>query len=380
MKRLFFDIDGTLLQGSHEQGLRLLETLNKKVGTSVGIATTRDYPGACEYYESISLKDVCVVENGALLLWDGQPYYLIDIRPILQTILESLTKIGLTDINFTDQFTKGRTNSMRITLPKESEQKVVIALFEKYGDNLDIKIIGNKLYAYPKGLSKLIALEFLSKDLIYIISNFEESVHTPHIRVVCIGDNKWHKRPLTTIARLDRSTLPQLLAAINADTQVSGYTTSKFGGVSYHQQWQKKSIILSNTVRQVYGYVIKDGMIAIVRTSNGWQLPGGKPEGTETIVQTLQREVREEGNITIAHPVVFGYIKVFEADTKIPFSQVRLMCEYKNTLEGMLNFETEEVRFVSPTALRYYFPWFDNTNYQQEYAAMCKILKECFLK
>ena len=83
-------------------------------------------------------------------------------------------------------------------------------------------------------------------------------------------------------------------------------------------------------VRQVYTWLLcADNKIVIVsKDGSVWQLPGGKPEPSESMPETAQREVAEETSVDISaytsNLVFFGYYRVHEpgADT-VDYLQVR---------------------------------------------------------
>jgi 8-oxo-dGTP diphosphatase len=56
---------------------------------------------------------------------------------------------------------------------------------------------------------------------------------------------------------------------------------------------------------------ISDGRLLVARKRNSeiFILPGGKPEGSETDLETLKREVDEELGCTIANPILRGVFK-----------------------------------------------------------------------
>ena len=38
-----------------------------------------------------------------------------------------------------------------------------------------------------------------------------------------------------------------------------------------------------------------------------WRVPGGKVDGTETLIETVKREMKEETNLDIENPIFLGY-------------------------------------------------------------------------
>lgn len=76
-------------------------------------------------------------------------------------------------------------------------------------------------------------------------------------------------------------------------------------------------------IRQVYGFVFgPDGRIVLLEDEGIFNLPGGKPEGGESMSETLIREAAEEVQITISSPNYLGYQLV---TTEEKFAQVRFV-------------------------------------------------------
>ena len=68
-------------------------------------------------------------------------------------------------------------------------------------------------------------------------------------------------------------------------------------------------------VKQVSGIVFDElGKLLISRSTptKNWGIAGGKPESSETLVDTLKRELLEEVNVKIKDTKLLGYIKVVE--------------------------------------------------------------------
>lgn len=76
-------------------------------------------------------------------------------------------------------------------------------------------------------------------------------------------------------------------------------------------------------VRQVYGFIFaSDGRVLLLEDEGVFNLPGGKPEKSESFVETLTRETREEVQTTIGAWEYLGYQFVEGIET---FAQVRLV-------------------------------------------------------
>lgn len=102
-------------------------------------------------------------------------------------------------------------------------------------------------------------------------------------------------------------------------------------------EWVTSPVIILDDnqlpVRQVYvWYLTPDGKFLLVsKDGKKWQLPGGKPGASESLVQTAVREMQEETGLSIADEVTgltfFGYYRVTKHErdgSQEQFLQVRL--------------------------------------------------------
>ncbi len=88
-------------------------------------------------------------------------------------------------------------------------------------------------------------------------------------------------------------------------------------------------------ITQVYGVCFNDkNEILIVRKKDGdWIIPGGHPEGIETIEETLKREMIEEADIKVTNIKLVGAQKVYPEEKQEEFYyQVRCICEVEELL------------------------------------------------
>jgi len=78
----------------------------------------------------------------------------------------------------------------------------------------------------------------------------------------------------------------------------SSYT---FNDIEVTMTWMKDDVLSKySPVRQIYSVVFNDkGEILVARESSEgkWQIPGGKPEKSETIAETVKRELLEEVDV-----------------------------------------------------------------------------------
>jgi 8-oxo-dGTP pyrophosphatase MutT (NUDIX family) len=62
---------------------------------------------------------------------------------------------------------------------------------------------------------------------------------------------------------------------------------------------------------QVYGIVFNDaGEILLIQEAGKWKIPGGTPEGEETAIDTLKRELVEEADVEVLQVLPLGAQRV----------------------------------------------------------------------
>lgn len=103
-------------------------------------------------------------------------------------------------------------------------------------------------------------------------------------------------------------------------------------------------------VRQVYGFIFAaDGRILLLEDEGVYYLPGGKPENSESMVETLTREALEEVQTTIGAWEYLGYQLVEGVET---FAQVRLVATIDRFLSADIDPSTgrKYLRLLVPPA------------------------------
>lgn len=88
-------------------------------------------------------------------------------------------------------------------------------------------------------------------------------------------------------------------------TATAEWGESRIDMVSYlHESLPPQDLITS--VRAV---LVRDGCIAVLHNAHGVHpVPGGRREPSETLLDTLQREVMEEAGCVIEEPIQLGFI------------------------------------------------------------------------
>jgi 8-oxo-dGTP pyrophosphatase MutT (NUDIX family) len=89
----------------------------------------------------------------------------------------------------------------------------------------------------------------------------------------------------------------------------------------WHSSWPAPEAL---SVRQVYAWILNDhGCVLLLEMPDGWNLPGGSPEVTDSDWEaTLRRESLEEADVTLREIVPLGYQEVRFGDAE-PFAQLR---------------------------------------------------------
>lgn len=134
------------------------------------------------------------------------------------------------------------------------------------------------------------------------------------------------------------------------------------------QAFQKKTIhlrpinskkILQPTVQVAVGIICNKNMVLITKRSESqllgglWEFPGGKKKETETLAETLHRELYEE--LSIAVNIISEYPLIKHAYTHFKIELTAFQCEYKSG-NIQLNSATD-YKWVTLSELKHYpFP------------------------
>jgi 8-oxo-dGTP pyrophosphatase MutT (NUDIX family) len=114
-------------------------------------------------------------------------------------------------------------------------------------------------------------------------------------------------------------------------------------------------------VRQVYVWILTtdERVILVSKDGDKWQLPGGKPEKNESLIETAKREVDEETGIDISPYEdgleFFGYYTVNEPEADpVTYLQVRYLLSLTVSSDTLnLNAERENTHQASEDVIRF---------------------------
>ncbi|MCD6270192.1 NUDIX hydrolase [bacterium] len=105
----------------------------------------------------------------------------------------------------------------------------------------------------------------------------------------------------------------------------------------------------------VDGIILKQNKILLVKRTiypfkGFWVLPGGHVEYGETVEQALKREMKEETNLSILNPVLFGVYSDPKRDPRQASVSIVFVCKkYKGKV--FLNKEAVDFKFFSLSSL-----------------------------
>lgn len=117
-------------------------------------------------------------------------------------------------------------------------------------------------------------------------------------------------------------------------------------------------------IKQVYGIIFNDeGKVLVVNTVGNWQVPGGKPEPGESIVETLIRESLEEADVELKDitPLGYQYVRqITENGLSKNIGQIRFAAMVKELKKQTVDPATgklPERRFIDVEEFLEYCPW-----------------------
>lgn len=120
-------------------------------------------------------------------------------------------------------------------------------------------------------------------------------------------------------------------------------------------------------ITQVYGLCFNSENKILVIKDEDWLIPGGKPEGEESLTETLQRELWEEARVRVKNPGPIGYNEVHfpknpnKKEGEL-FYQVRFAClldEVEEMGEDPATGKTYRRKFIAPEKFTDFVQWGD---------------------
>jgi 8-oxo-dGTP pyrophosphatase MutT (NUDIX family) len=131
--------------------------------------------------------------------------------------------------------------------------------------------------------------------------------------------------------------------------------------------WIESDVPKDLPVRQVYGFFFdSNGKILLQDDDGRYNLPGGKPEGSESYVETLRREALEESQVTFDEVHYLGFLRVENDLTYRPgtaYAQVRLNARIKELLPTAIDPATGRIYrrvFCLPSEVAKLLAWEDH--------------------
>lgn len=92
----------------------------------------------------------------------------------------------------------------------------------------------------------------------------------------------------------------------------------------------------------VYGFIMRNNLLAIVKTKNGYFLPGGGIENNESLEDCLIRECLEEIGIKIKIKEKISCGNCYFYSTTLNKNMESMGYFYECTIDNILNVKTEE--------------------------------------
>lgn len=126
-----------------------------------------------------------------------------------------------------------------------------------------------------------------------------------------------------------------------------------FDGRDINLEWNDSETFPDGVhISQVTGYCVnEDGHLLLVKNKLGWGFPGGHPEGDETVLETIHRELKEEANADIEPITLIGYMEVNDPQNEDVEGkhclQLRYLAKVTNLADWSGDFETDD-RMYAP--------------------------------
>ena len=122
-------------------------------------------------------------------------------------------------------------------------------------------------------------------------------------------------------------------------------------------------------ITQVYGVCFNDKNEILISRKVGdekWIIPGGHPEGNETIEETLEREMIEEADVKVKNIKLVGAQKVHpKGKPEEYYYQVRCICELEELLPQTIDLAENvnwERKFVPVNKVTEFVQWGNTGN------------------
>jgi len=150
------------------------------------------------------------------------------------------------------------------------------------------------------------------------------------------------------------------------DQKIDIEEKATYSGIEYIFQYTETENIEAlpyNDCSQVYAVCYVGNKIAIVhnKKSDTWGLIGGSIERAkkESYLETLEREIHEEGNLKLIKAKPFGYQKVVNTQDDSFVYQLRYVCtaELYGKFESDPDGSIDRMELINPIDYKKYFDW-----------------------
>ncbi len=139
-------------------------------------------------------------------------------------------------------------------------------------------------------------------------------------------------------------------------------------------RWIENFAWESERYTQVSGYIFDSENRLLIVKSEAWTIPGGHPEGSETPLETLIREIAEEACVTVKNARYLGAVEVVEKGER--YYQLRYIAKLDEILPFKKEWEVSERAFVPIDDLDKYIKWANGATFRAQIESAKKFLKE----